>query len=125
MVRRSPLILLAASIALAAASDAAELLTLQRACWVQEQQANPGVHIPPLHEGLADLEAWLGEWTTLVLRSSGRLVGAVRGRLDGETWDIGRLMAPLAPVSSAERRQSICLWRGGRRRVHACASGRT
>jgi len=83
---------LAASIALAAASDAAELLTLQRACWVQEQQANPGVHIPPLHEGLADLEAWLGEWTTLVLRSGGRLVGAVRGRLEGETWDIGRLM---------------------------------
>ena len=32
------------------------------------------------------------EWTTLVLRSGGRLVGAVRGRLDGDAWDIGRLM---------------------------------
>ena len=78
----------AAEIALAAPADAAELLTLQRACWVQEQQANPGVHIPPLHENLADVQAWLGEWTTLVLRSGGRLVGAVRGRLVGE--DLGR-----------------------------------
>ena len=68
---------LAAAIALAAPADAAELFTLQRACWVQEQQANPGVHIPPLHEDLADVQAWLREWTTLVLRSGGRLVGAV------------------------------------------------
>ena len=45
--------------------------TLQRACWVQEQQANPETRIPPLHEDLADVEAWLGEWTTLVLRSGG------------------------------------------------------
>jgi len=83
---------LAADLALAAPSDAAELFTLQRACWVQEQQANPGVHIPPLHETLADVQAWLEDWTTLVLRSSGRLVGAVRGHLAGDTWDIGRLM---------------------------------
>ena len=83
---------LAAEIALAAPADAAEVFTLQRACWVQEQQANPGVHIPPLHESFADVQAWLEEWTTLVLRSSGRLVGAVRGHLVGDTWDIGRLM---------------------------------
>jgi tRNA (guanine37-N1)-methyltransferase len=82
----------AGQVALAASADAAELLTLQRACWVQEQQANPGVHIPPLHESLADLQAWLGTWTTLVLRSGGRLVGAVRGRLEGDAWEIGRLM---------------------------------
>jgi len=83
---------LAGRLGLAVLSDAAELLTLQRACWVQEQQANPGVHIPPLHEDLADVEAWLGTWTTLVLRSGGRLVGAVRGRPAGEVWDIGRIM---------------------------------
>ena len=83
---------LGAAIALAAPSDAAEVFTLQRACWVQEQQANPGVFIPPLHEDFADVQAWLTEWTTLVLRHGGRLVGAVRGRLHDETWDIGRLM---------------------------------
>ena len=33
---------------LATPADAGELLTLQRACWVQEQRANPGVAIPAL-----------------------------------------------------------------------------
>jgi tRNA (guanine37-N1)-methyltransferase len=84
---------LAGEIRLAVPSDAGELLTLQRACWVQEQQANPGVRIPPLHEDLADVQAWMQEWTTLVVRAGGRLVGAARGRAEGETWDIGRVMA--------------------------------
>lgn len=75
-------------------SDAGEVYTLQRACWVEEQDANPGVHVPAMHESLAEVRAWLGEWTTLVLRHEGRLVGAARGRLQDErTWDIGRLMA--------------------------------
>jgi tRNA (guanine37-N1)-methyltransferase len=72
--------------------DAGELLTLQRACWVQEQQANPGVTIWALEESLDDVVRWLGEWTTLVLRREGRLVGAARGRADGDTWDVGRVM---------------------------------
>ncbi len=72
--------------------DAGELFTLQRACWVQEQQANPGVTIPALLEELADVETWLAADTVVVMRSAGRLVGAVRARLDGTTWDIGRLM---------------------------------
>ncbi|CUR56217.1 tRNA (guanine-N(1)-)-methyltransferase [metagenome] len=76
-------------------ADAGELYTLQRACWLQELQANPGVEIPALRESLDDVRRGLGEWTVMVARepSSGRLVGAVRGRLDrhGE-WDIGRIM---------------------------------
>ncbi|SDT20401.1 tRNA (Guanine37-N(1)-) methyltransferase [Nocardioides scoriae] len=78
---------------LAVPADAGEVFTLQRACWVQEQLANPEVRIPALHESYADVQAWLPEWTTLVLRRGGRLVGAVRGRTEGEhTWDVGRLM---------------------------------
>jgi tRNA (guanine37-N1)-methyltransferase len=77
-------------------SDAGELLTLQRACWVQEQQANPGVEIPALQESLADVTAWIATDTVLVARSAGRLVGAVRARQhegeNGPVWDIGRLM---------------------------------
>lgn len=76
-------------------ADAGELLTLQRACWMQEQQANPGVEIPALHESLDDVRRGLGEWTVMVARdpSSGRLVGAVRGRVDSRgEWDIGRIM---------------------------------
>ena len=83
---------LAAEIRLAVSSDAGELLTLQLACWVQEQQNNPDVRIPALHESLADVQAWMGEWTTLVLRAGGRLVGAARGRQEGDQWDIGRVM---------------------------------
>jgi tRNA (guanine37-N1)-methyltransferase len=77
-------------------ADAGELFTLQRACWVQEMQANPGVPIPALEESLADLERWIATDTVIVVRSAGRLVGAVRAGLhvgpDGITWDIGRLM---------------------------------
>jgi len=76
-------------------ADAPELLTLQRACWAQEAIANPGVHIPALHESLDDVRAWMGEWDTYVVRRAGRLVGAVRARLDGPdstVWDIGRIM---------------------------------
>uniref|UniRef100_UPI003FA34E0F tRNA (guanosine(37)-N1)-methyltransferase TrmD n=1 Tax=Nocardioides sp. N13(2025) TaxID=3453405 RepID=UPI003FA34E0F len=76
-------------------ADAGELYTLQRACWLQEMEANPGVEIPALRESLDDVRRGLGEWTVRVVRepSTGRLVGAVRGRLDrhGE-WDIGRIM---------------------------------
>lgn len=77
-------------------ADAGELFTLQRACWVQEMQANPGVPIPALQESFDDVRGWIGTDTVLVIRSAGRLVGAVRARLhdrpEGPVWDIGRLM---------------------------------
>jgi tRNA (guanine37-N1)-methyltransferase len=77
--------------------DAGELLTLQRACWVQEALANDDLaNIPALHESLEDVRGWLGTWSTWVVRAEGRLVGAVRGRLQdtsvGPAWDIGRIM---------------------------------
>ncbi|GAA1163642.1 tRNA (guanosine(37)-N1)-methyltransferase TrmD [Nocardioides aquiterrae] len=73
-------------------SDAGELYVLQRACWVQEQHDNPDVRIPALHETYDDVRDWIARDTVLVARSAGRLVGAVRGQLDGEVWEIGRLM---------------------------------
>jgi tRNA (guanine37-N1)-methyltransferase len=83
---------LAGEIRTAVPSDAGELLTLQRACWVQEQEANIEAHSPPLHESLDDVRVWMQQWTTLVLRIGGRLVGAARGRREGELWDVGRVM---------------------------------
>ncbi|HEY0890601.1 MAG TPA: tRNA (guanosine(37)-N1)-methyltransferase TrmD [Nocardioides sp.] len=78
--------------------DAGELLTLTRACWVQEALANDTLDIPALHETLEQITTSLEAWDTYVVRSAGRLVGSVRGRLapaaDGseETWwDIGRV----------------------------------
>jgi tRNA (guanine37-N1)-methyltransferase len=73
-------------------ADAGELLTLQLACWVKEEQDNPGVPIPALRESVDDVRAWMADWTVLVLRRQGRLVGAARARRRGRTWDIGRLM---------------------------------
>ena len=72
--------------------DAGELLTLQRACWVQETWVNPGLELDALTESYDDVLTWIAEGATLVLVSAGRLVGAVRGRLHDATWDVGRLM---------------------------------
>ena len=73
-------------------ADSGELFVLQLACWVAEQQDNPEVRIPALHETHDDVRAWLVRDTVLVARSGGRLVGAVRASLDGEQWEVGRLM---------------------------------
>jgi tRNA (guanine37-N1)-methyltransferase len=81
-----------AEVRTATASDAGEILTLQLACWVREAQANETLDIPPLHEDLAAVRAWLETWTTFVVRSGPRLVAAARARLEDDTWDIGRLM---------------------------------
>jgi len=79
----------------ATTGDAGEILSLQLACWVSEALANGTMDIPPLHDDLDAVVASLDRWTTFVLRSAGRLVGSVRGRMDDvghEVWDVGRLM---------------------------------
>ncbi|WP_406036297.1 GNAT family N-acetyltransferase [Nocardioides sp. NBC_00163] len=53
---------------------------------------NPGVEIPPLHESLEDTARALETHDVYVVRSAGRLVGSVRARLEGDVWEIGRLM---------------------------------
>jgi tRNA (guanine37-N1)-methyltransferase len=76
--------------------DAGEILTLQRACWVQEALDNDMLDIPALHESLETVEASLDDWAYYVVRVEGRLVGAVRGRravhAGATVWDIGRIM---------------------------------
>ena len=57
-----------------------------------EALVNEDLGIPALHEDLEDVQADLVEWRTWVVRVAGRLVGSVRTRLDGDTWEIGRLM---------------------------------
>jgi len=73
-------------------ADAPELLVLQRACWVQEALANESLEIPALHESLEQVVASFEVWHWYAVRAAGRLVGAVRGRLEGDAWDIGRVM---------------------------------
>ncbi len=71
-------------------ADAAEVLVLQRCCWVSEAIANDDLTIPPLRESLEQVRTWMPDaW---VLREDGRLIGAVRATLDDDVWKIGRLM---------------------------------
>ncbi len=79
-------------LAAAVQADAAELLTLQRSCWLPEALANPDIVVPATHETLSDVQRALREWTTIIVKMQGRLVMSGRGRLDGDTWDIARLM---------------------------------
>jgi tRNA (guanine37-N1)-methyltransferase len=76
----------------ARSEDAAELLVLQRCCWVAEAIANDTLDIPALHETLDGVRQWLDEWTTWCVHRSGRLIGAVRAHREGRAWEIGRLM---------------------------------
>lgn len=80
------------SISLAVASDLAELLVLQRCCWVQEALDNDTLDIAALYETLDDIHTWAATWRVWVVRRQGRLVAAVRARRAGESWEIGRLM---------------------------------
>lgn len=82
----------------ATSSDAAEVLVLQRCCWVGEAIANNDLTIPALRETPDQVQTWMADaW---VLREGGRLIGAVRATLDGDTWKIGRLM--VAPDRQGE-----------------------
>ena len=72
--------------------DCPELLVLQRCCWVQEAVLNDTLDIPALHETLEDVRDWTKTWSVWVLREDHRLVGAVRARLEGDCWELGRLM---------------------------------
>jgi len=74
----------------ATAGDAGELLTLQRACGVPDQQA--GADPSARQETVEDVRRWLGERTVLVGHRAGRLVAAVRARLEGPVWEVDRLV---------------------------------
>jgi tRNA (guanine37-N1)-methyltransferase len=82
-------------VAVATAADAPELMTLGRACWLREAQANDSLTIPPLVETLPEVVAGIAEWQTWTVRAGGRLVGSVRGRCaptESTRWQVGRLM---------------------------------
>ncbi|MBT0770455.1 GNAT family N-acetyltransferase [Kineosporia sp. J2-2] len=73
-------------------SDLAELVVLQRCCWVSEAILNETLDVPALHETHEQVLAWAAAWKTFVVRLDHRLVAAVRGRPEGSDWHVGRLM---------------------------------
>ena len=72
--------------------DAGELLVLQRCCWVAEAVANETLDLPALREPLDVVAAAIEEQPTWVLRDGARIIGSVRARSVGSTWQIQRLM---------------------------------
>jgi GNAT superfamily N-acetyltransferase len=74
--------------------DAGEVLTLQRAAYVTEAQLHGDLDLPALHQSLDSLAAELAEPEVLALGirdDDGRLLAAVRARIDGAVAHVGRL----------------------------------
>lgn len=79
-------------IARAAAEDAAALHELQRLAYRSEAELYDDWTIPPLHEPLAATARALAESLVLKATLAGRLIGSVRGRIEGGTCHVGRLI---------------------------------
>lgn len=74
-------------------ADAGELLTLQRAAFVVEGRRCGSFDLPPLTDGVEEINSALDRDTVLVARLGGRLVGAVTGaRGEPGEWTVGRLI---------------------------------
>jgi len=71
--------------------DAGEVLTLQRAAFVQEALIYDTVRLPPLTQTLDELGAELVENLGCVAHERGRMIGAARARVDGGLLLIGRI----------------------------------
>jgi GNAT superfamily N-acetyltransferase len=69
------------------------VLTVQRAAYVTEAQRYAAPHIPPLLETLDELRADLIRPDVLAVGAwfGARLVGSVRGRVEGTTMELARL----------------------------------
>ncbi|BCY08011.1 GNAT family N-acetyltransferase [Actinoplanes sp. L3-i22] len=73
-------------------ADAGEIFTLQLAAYVAEAQLYDDPHLPALTQSLPDLTAELTGDLALKAVLGHRIVGAVRGRVDGSVLRIGRLV---------------------------------
>jgi len=71
--------------------DAGEVLTIQRAAFVQEALIYRSVDMPPLTQTLDELHAELEDNLGSVALDGSRIIGAVRAVRDGDLLLIGRL----------------------------------
>lgn len=74
-----------------AVDDAGEVLTLQRAAFVQEALIYDAVDMPPLTQTLDEVRGELEDNLGCVALDGERMVGCVRARVDGDLLLIGRI----------------------------------
>ncbi len=71
--------------------DAGEVLTLQRAAFVQEALIYGSPDMPPLTQTLEELTAELADNLGRVAVDGARIVGAARAKVDGDLLLVGRI----------------------------------
>ena len=79
-------------IALASVEDAAEILAVQKRAYQSEAQIYDDFALPPLLETVEDLRAQFASKLILKAVEDGQLVGSVRGREEGPTVHVERLI---------------------------------
>lgn len=72
--------------------DLVAVLELQKRAYAAEAVLNSDPNIPPMTQTLDELQAEAQSKTVLKAERAGRLVGSVRGYVDGPVGYIGRLM---------------------------------
>ena len=77
---------------LATPADAAELLVLTRACFIEDALADPDLPMPQFRETVEDTRDMLTAWRVWVVRDAGRMVGSVRARAESDVWHIARVI---------------------------------
>jgi NAD(P)H-dependent FMN reductase/GNAT superfamily N-acetyltransferase len=90
-------------------SDAAELLVLQRCCWVDEAIANDTLAIAALHEGVEDVLTAITTRTVIVVRRGPRIVASVQA-WPVQAWPVQAWPVPAWPVQAGQQTE----WRIGR-----------
>jgi ribosomal protein S18 acetylase RimI-like enzyme len=72
--------------------DAQAILDLQKLAYQSEAALYGDTTIPPLTQTIESMRADFERHTILKVTEAGRIIGSVRGRLEGDTCHIGRLI---------------------------------
>ena len=74
----------------ALAGDIPEILALQKVTYRSEAEIYGDDSLPAMQQTLAEIEADLAQWTFLKASINGKIVGSIRGRIEGATGYIRR-----------------------------------
>ena len=80
---------------IALVADAAEILALQKKCYLQEAAIYEDYTLPPLLQTLPSIRADFEHQIFLKITKDTQIIGSVRGRRQKDTCYIGRLIVAL------------------------------